>query len=106
MKADYHGVSLNGKQTDTFSDTTRTITKLEEVVLRDDWGRGRELFTKAVRGVRRAASWLKHRWLHRVHCKSVEEGLERYYLTEYKAMSASIRRERVSRDLIRLCSYR
>lgn len=106
MKADYNDLSLNAKQTDTFSDTTRTITKFEEVVLRDDWGRGRELFTKAVRGFRRIACRLKQWWMHRVHCKSVEEGLERYYLTEYKAMSASIRRERISRDLIRLCSYR
>ena len=72
----------------------------------DNWGRGRELFDKAVRGARRAFGWIKQWWMHRVHCKSVEEGLERYYLTEYKAMSASIRRERVSRDLIRLCSYR
>ena len=72
----------------------------------EDWGRGRELFTKTVKGLRRLVGWIKYRWMHWIHCKHVEEGLERYYLTEYKAMSASIRRERITRDLIKLCSYR
>ena len=105
MREQFNGVSLNGKPTDTFSDTTRTITKFEEVVLRDDWGRGRELFESAVRGVRRVASRLKHWWLHWVHRKSNEAALERYYLTEYRGMHESFRRTRINRDIVKMQSY-
>ena len=71
----------------------------------DNWGRGRELFTKAVRGVRRVASWIKRRWLHWVYRKSNEAALERYYLTEYKGMHESFRRTRINRDIIKMQSY-
>ena len=70
----------------------------------DNWGRGRELFDKAVRGARRAFGWIKQWWLYRLERRVAENALERYYLTEYKNMSANIRKDRISRDIIKMQS--
>ena len=70
----------------------------------DNWSRGRELFTKAVRGFRRIACRLKQWWVYRLERRVAENALERYYLTEYKNMSASIRKDRISRDIIKMQS--
>ena len=70
----------------------------------DNWGRGRELFTKTIGAVRRLASWFKHRWMHWGRNKVHEIALDRYYAAEYKHMSESIRRDRIARDIIKMHS--
>ena len=70
----------------------------------DDWRRGKELSITTAKGVRSLINWLKQWWMYRVQRRLAEKALERYYLTEYKAMSASVRRERISRDIIKMQS--
>ena len=70
----------------------------------DDWKRGKELSITTAKGIRSLINWLKQFWMHRSQRRIAEKALERYYITEYKNMSASIRKDRISRDIIKMQS--
>ena len=71
----------------------------------EDWGRGRELFTKTVKGLRRVVGWIKQFWLRRFPDRLSDRAVEQYYRTEYKNFREGVSRQQRQRDIIRMSSY-